>query len=162
MLKFKIIETIALILLIAVLRTIFRKIVRKIHKTNNYSELRIIPIFKLINVVFIFILFVGLLGIWGINQNQVLAFLTSVLAVLGVAFFAQWSILSNITSAIIIFTNHSIKIGDPIKVLDKDFNIEGTVFDIGLMYLTILTSENEKILVPNNVFIQKMTKTDFN
>ena len=43
---------------------------------------------------------------------------------MGVAMFAQWSILSNITSGIILFFSFPFKIGDLILIHDKDFPIE--------------------------------------
>ena len=46
--------------------------------------------------------------------------------------------------------------------MDKDFNIEGRVSDIGLFFVTLKTEHNEKISIPNNVFIQKMIKQKSN
>ena len=41
---------------------------------------------------------------------------------------------------------------------DKDYEIKGQVSDIGLFYVILKTGTNEKIMVPNNVFLQKGTK----
>ena len=55
-------------------------------------------------------------------------FLGSVLTVVGVAFFAQWSLLSNITSSIIIFFNHPVKLNDSIVILEgKDYDNVSTL-----------------------------------
>ncbi|MGB0176358.1 MAG: mechanosensitive ion channel domain-containing protein [Owenweeksia sp.] len=83
-------------------------------------------------------------------------FLGSFLAILGVAFFAQWSILSNITSGIILFFNHSVKLDDTIIIMDKDYNIEGRVSDISLFFVVLKTKEGQQITLPSNVFLQKM------
>jgi small-conductance mechanosensitive channel len=99
-----------------------------------------------------------IIAIWGVEQTQLLAFITSVLTVAGIALFAQWSILSNMTSAFIIFISHPVKLGESISIIDKDFNIKGKVFDIGLIYVTMKTATDEKIMIPNNVFLQKATK----
>ena len=85
-------------------------------------------------------------------------FATSLLTVLGIAFFAQWSIISNITSSLIIFFNHPVKIGDSIAILDNEYHIEGKVNDIGIFFLIIKTNEGELVTIPNNVFTQKMIK----
>jgi small-conductance mechanosensitive channel len=74
--------------------------------------------------------------------------------VIGIALFAQWSILSNNLS-IIIFFNHSVKLEDTITIIDKDYEVEGRVSDIGLFFVILKTKESEEISIPNNVFIQK-------
>ena len=63
--------------------------------------------------------------VWGVDQSELLIFLSTILVVLGVAFFAQWSIISNITSTLIIFFNQPIKIGDYLTIMDKEYEIEG-------------------------------------
>ena len=82
-------------------------------------------------------------------------FITSVLTVIGVAFFAQWSILSNITAGIIVFFSSPFKIGDTIKILDKDFPIEAKIVDIKSFYTLLKTAEGQEITLPNNLLLQK-------
>ena len=98
--------------------------------------------------------------IWGVDQDRVLVFLSTILTILGVAFFAQWSIISNITSTLIIFFNHPVRIGDSLTIMDKDFQIEGKLSDIGIFFIVIKTNENKKITIPSNVFIQKMIRKE--
>ena len=119
---------------------------------------------KITNNVFVVLLFLLLTAIlmiiWGVDQSQLLLFISTTLTILGVAFFAQWSIISNITSTIIIFFNHPIKLGDNLTVLDEDYQIEGKLSDIGIFFITIKTKENKKITIPSNVFMQKMIKKE--
>jgi small-conductance mechanosensitive channel len=97
--------------------------------------------------------------IWGVNQSDLAVFVGSVLTVVGVAFFAQWSLLSNITSSIIIFFNHPVKLNDSIIILEgKDYGIEGKIIDIGLFFVKLETKESGEITLPNNVFILKSIK----
>jgi len=67
-------------------------------------------------------------AVWGLKQNEIAVFVGTILTALGIAFFAQWSLLSNITSSLLLFFNHPIKIGDTLKVLDKDYPFEGEFF----------------------------------
>jgi small-conductance mechanosensitive channel len=99
-----------------------------------------------------------LLFIWGVKQNELVFFITSMLTVLGIAFFAQWSIISNVTATLVIYFNHPAKIGDTIIIMDKEFNIEARISDIGIFFMTLKTAEGEVITIPNNLFIQKMVK----
>ena len=83
-------------------------------------------------------------------------FISSMLAVVGIAFFAQWSILSNITAGLILFFYHPLKIGDSITVIDKDQPVQGTIHDIGYFFMHVETPNNEYITIPNNAILQKM------
>lgn len=128
----------------------------------EYPKPRVKITLKIVHTVF-FLLFASfLLFIWGVNQNELVYFISSLLTVVGIAFLAQWSILSNITATLVIFFSHPVKIGDMIKIMDKDFEIEGRVSDIGIFFLIIKTEEGDQITLPSNVFMQKMIKKKAN
>jgi small-conductance mechanosensitive channel len=94
---------------------------------------------KLINIQSALTLIIVICAIWGFNQDKIPLFLGSILAVLGVAFFAQWSLLSNVTAGLILFFHHPAKIGDRIKILDKDFPIDG---ETSMIHYNSNTDEN--------------------
>jgi small-conductance mechanosensitive channel len=154
----RVIETLIAIASFFVLRFANLKFLAKIQLKYSYSKYRIRPILKFSNLFIFITLLIVLVAVWGVEQSQLLTFITSVLTVVGIALVAQWSILSNISSALIIFMSHPVKLGESITILDKDFEIKGQVSDIGLFYVILKTETNEKIMVPNNVFLQKGTK----
>ena len=154
--QLKVIESIIVTVAYIVLRTTILSITDKISKQFDYNKPRVKIIKKLINLILTFICFGILLFVWGVDQAELTFFVTSLLTVLGIAFFAQWSIISNITSTLIIFFNHPAKIGDYISIYDKEYPIEGTISDIGVFFVIIKTSEQDKVTIPSNVFIQKM------
>jgi small-conductance mechanosensitive channel len=96
-----------------------------------------------------------LTGVWGFKQKDIALFASTILTALGIAFFAQWSLLSNITSSILIFFNHPVKLGDYIKVLHKDYNYEGEVTEMNYFFVHIKTNDNEIITIPNSHFFEK-------
>lgn len=104
------------------------------------------------------ILFIILISIFGVNKSELALFVGSVLTVIGIALFAQWSILSNITSGVIIFFNHYVKLEDTLVIMDKEYEIEGKIVDIGLFFVILETKEKEQISIPNSVFLHKMIK----
>lgn len=94
--------------------------------------------------------------IFGINLKEVTVFASSILAVLGVGFFAQWSILSNLTASIILFFYHPMRIGDTIKIIDKDFDLQGVVKNITGFYVLLYISEGKReITIPNTIISHK-------
>ncbi len=142
-----------------ILRLILTRVVSRRLKLTDYSVARKRITLKSVFAVLNVILIGALVTIWSVDQKDILVFLSSMVTILGVAFFAQWSHLSNITSGIIIFFNTSTKIGDEIRIMDKEFDIEGEIFDIGMMFFKIRTTENEIISLPNNIILQKAIKT---
>ena len=118
------IESAIVILGYIVSRSIVKRIVAAAVKKYGYPLLRIKVTMKIFNIVF-FLLFASfILFICGVDQNELAYSVTSLLTVVGVAFLAQWSIMSNITASLVIFFNHPVRIGDSIVIVEKDFNIE--------------------------------------
>jgi hypothetical protein len=64
----------------------------------KYQEKRIVYIKKFFAVSLFSILLVVISIIWGFNFRGILILSSSLFAVIGIALFASWSILSNITS----------------------------------------------------------------
>lgn len=110
---------------------------------------------KVVNLFMSIVLVVILSAIWGVDQSEIALFVSSVLTVMGIAFFAQWSILSNITASLILFFNHPLKIGDTIKVLDKEYPFEGEIIDLTYFFVYVKISSTETLTIPNNVLLQK-------
>lgn len=158
-LEVKLLISVIIVIVYFSLRVITLKVLKRIKQNFSYSEGR----YKSQKKIFLMVLGVtavlALLVIWGVEKSQLFLFLSSVLTIFGIAFFAKWSILSNITASFIIFFNHPIKIGDRICVLDKDFNIDGIISDIGIFYLYIRLENKEIISIPTNIFLDKMIKT---
>jgi small-conductance mechanosensitive channel len=80
---------------------------------------------------------------------------SSVFAVIGVAMFATWSILSNVTAGIILFFSFPFKIGDRIRILDSDFPEEADILDIKAFHLYLKKDNGELVTYPNNLLLQK-------
>lgn len=160
--QLKIIETLVLIAAFALVIFVTAKFVNKTVKNNLLKKVRGKIIKKVINLISLLVCSIIILIIWGVDQSELAVFIGSLLTVLGIALFAQWSILSNLTSSIIIFFNHPVKLDDTITVIDKDYETEGRVSDIGVFFITLKTKEGEQITIPSNVFIQKMIKKKIN
>ena len=100
--------------------------------------------------------------IWSVNFKDLGALLASIFAVIGVALFAQWSILSNITAGVIIFFSYPFKIGNTIRIFDKeihktDKNGEETfvIEDIRALHLHLRRGNGEILTYPNSLVLQK-------
>ncbi len=156
--KIQIIETIALLIIAIVLLKIIQRLIESAGKRLSYAKSRIKVLNKMVSTVFYLISIIILALVWGIPPSRLATYVASLLTVLGIAFLAQWSILSNITAALILFFNHQVKIGDTIEILDKEFHIVGKVSNIGIFFVIIKVNNGEYVSMPSNVFMQKMIK----
>jgi len=156
--QIQIIETVVVFILVLILRKVIAGIRRKAQKKYHLQVARNRFIAKIIDIGLYTAGTFVVLAIWGVDQADLLVFFSSFVAVLGIALFAQWSMLSNVTASILLFVNHPAKIGDRIQVLDKDFPYVGEIRDIGLFFITIRTEEGEVLTIPNGLIFQKMVK----
>lgn len=102
------------------------------------------------------VMFIGLSAVvLDIGFGDISLFLSSIFAVLGVALFAQWSILSNLTASVLIFFFFPYRIGDKIQVLEKDADIRGKIIDITMFHVLIRHEDGDEISYPNNMILQK-------
>lgn len=156
--KIKLIQSAAVIILFLLLKFVINKLIKRVAIKFRYHKPRIKIISKLISLILFSIALGFLFIIWGIDKSDLFLFISSLLTIVGIAFVAQWSLLSNITSTIIIFFSHPIRIGEQITILDKDYHIEGRISDIRVFFIIIKTPEGEYVTIPSSVFMQKMIK----
>ncbi len=147
--------TLAIIILLLIIQFIMKKAAHKVGRQSEIHITRTRLMFKYINILIIFIAVFLLSLAWGVGITELSLVFSSVFAVLGVALFAIWSILSNITSGVIMFFSFPYKIGDKIKIHDKDLPIEAIIEDIKAFQLHLRTLEGELITYPNNLILQK-------
>ena len=91
---------------------------------------------------------------------------TGFAAVGAVAFFAAWSVLSNIFCTLLIFTTRPFRLGDRIEILENGEKpgLKGRVVDINLIYTTLLevgadaSDEGSVLQVPNSLFFQRTVR----
>jgi small-conductance mechanosensitive channel len=55
----------------------------------------------------------------------------------------------------LLFFNHPVKIGDKIKLLDKDYPFEGEVTDLTYFFVHLKSEDGEIITIPNSLLLQK-------
>ena len=152
---YQIIATIVVLVIFMILRYLVNTIIDNIGKTSEFAESRTQLVKKYIDYFIYMLALLVIISIWGIKPEQIFLFISSVLTVIGVAFFAQWSILSNITAGIILFFSSPFKIGNVIKIMDKDYPIEAKIIDIRSFYTLLKTAQGEEITFPNNLLLQK-------
>lgn len=144
-----------LLIVLIFLRIIADKLIRRYAKTSQILEHRANLVIKYVHIFINLFIIISLIVIWGVQTKDIFITISSITTVIGVAMFAQWSILSNITSGMILFFSFPFRIGDTIKIHDKDFPIEAEIEDISAFHVNLKTKDGEKIIFPNNLLLQK-------
>ncbi|MGR4989958.1 mechanosensitive ion channel domain-containing protein [Vibrio sp. WZ-1] len=152
---YKVLMGIIILIAYRLLKKVANRAILNLAEAKGVSKARLSFIQRCFNVTFLFV-FASLFAIvTGVGYGDVSLFLSSIFAVLGVAFIAQWSILSNITASFLIFFVFPYRVGDRIKVVDKDEDISGEIQEIRMFHVLIKHDNGNLITYPNNLMLQK-------
>ncbi len=101
----------------------------------------------------------------GISVVSIWASLSAVLMLVAIGFVAVWSILSNVSAAMLLVISAPFRIGDEIEILEPSTQdpekpgLRGRIKDISFFYTTMeQTGEDQEdrlVRIPNNLFFQK-------
>ncbi len=151
----EILITAIIVIVIFGLNFLSKRAIRRFGRVSSININNRKIIFYLSNLFFYGVGIIVITLIWGVNLQEFSVFISSVLAIVGIGFVAQWSILSNLTASVILFFSHPLRLGDRIRVLDNDFDWTGKVEDISGFYLFMRTDDGRRITIPTNLVIQK-------
>lgn len=97
----------------------------------------------------------------GVSGTVLWTAFTGFAAVAAVAFFAAWSVLSNIFCAVLIMTTRPFRLYDHVELLENGEKpgLVGQVIDINLVYTTLRETHDDDtktvLQIPNTLFFQR-------
>lgn len=101
----------------------------------------------------------------GVSATVLWTALTGFLAVAAIAFFAGWSVLSNIFCTLLIVTTRPFRLNDLIEIVEngEKQGLRGQVIDINLIYTTLreVTKEGDAgsvLQIPNSLIFQRVVR----
>ena len=100
----------------------------------------------------------------GVSGTVLWTAFTGFAAVGAVAFFAAWSVLSNIFCTVLILTTRPFRLYDHIEILENGEKpgLKGRVIDVNLVYTTLQEQREDGsdtvLRVPNNLFFQRTVR----
>ena len=154
--------SILLILLAAwLLRLLCRRLLARLGKHYTLPPPVEMAIRRLSNFLIWSSALVAILDRLGVSATVLWTAFSGFAAVGAVAFFAAWSVLSNIFCTLLIFTTRPFRLGDRIEILENGEKpgLKGRVIDINMIYTTMQEiggpSEGTLMQVPNSLFFQR-------
>lgn len=155
LLRFEVIASLIIIAIAFVLHRIVIWSAARLSDNLNRSKLRRQYVSRYVGYILYSLAIIAIILFWGFSDDGFLTALASTFAVIGVALFANWSILSNLTASFILYFTFPFKIGDRVRIHDKDLPVTAVIVDIKGFYTLLKTNDGEMITYPNNLFLQK-------
>lgn len=157
-------EALAILVAAWLLTTLLRHLLRRLSTRYDLAPAFAIGVRRVLSTVIYITALLLFLNRMGISGSVVWTTLTGFVAVGAVAFFAAWSVLSNIFCALLILTTRPFRLYDYIEVLeggDKP-GLRGRVVDINFIFTTLqeshINGEDTVLQVPNSQFFQRSTR----
>jgi small-conductance mechanosensitive channel len=151
----RVLLTLAVIAALMFIASLLRRLLLRFARRQAYKPGRVFQVTAVINLVATLLGLLGISIIWGLTGHSLVVVASSIFALVGVALFASWSLLSNATAAMILFFSAPFRVGDRIRLLDGDNTVTGRVTDMGLFYLQMEDELGHLYTLPNNLLTQR-------
>lgn len=157
-------QVLTIVVVALVLQRGLKRILQRVGVMYDLPRHLVLPTVALARWVVVITATLLVMGRLGVSATVLWTAFTGFAAVAAVAFFAAWSVLSNIFCAILIFTARPFRLGDHVEILDtaEKPGAKGEVVDIGLLYVTLrdITPENQGALlqIPNALIFQRVVR----
>ena len=158
---------ILLIVLVAwLLHRLFKRVIQRASDHYEFPNELLMPIHTVVRWLIIAGSVLLILERMGVSASVLWSAFTGFATVGAVAFFAAWSVLSNLFCALLIFTVRPYRIGEYIEVLDsaEKPGAKGRVVDINLLYTTLEdhthadTPLGAWLQIPNSLMFQRVVR----
>lgn len=156
---------ILLVVVIAwVLHRLFKRVIKRASAHYDFPHELLMPINAIVRWLIIAGAVLLILERLGVSASVLWSAFTGFATVGAVAFFAAWSVLSNLFCAFLILTVGPFRVGDHIEVLDtaEKPGALGRVCDINLLYTTLedvtTTAPGTLIQIPNSLIFQRVVR----
>ncbi|MFT3763778.1 MAG: mechanosensitive ion channel family protein [Pseudoxanthomonas sp.] len=156
---------VALILLAAwALRWLLRRLIARLARRHDLPTEVVVGARRVGGFIIFFGALLLALERFGVSGSVLWTAFTGFAAVAAVAFFAAWSVLTNVFCAFLIMITRPFRLRDHIELLENGEKpgLRGQVVDVNLIYVTLRESHPQggesELRVPNSLFFQRATR----
>lgn len=157
-------QVLAIVLVAIVLRAVLRRVLRRIGARYQLPPPLVSGASRLATFVVSSTAALLMLDRLGVSAAVLWTAFTGFAAVGAVAFFAAWSVLSNIFCAMLIFVTRPFRLLDDIELVEngEKAGLRGRVIAINLIYTTLQeragNDDGPILQIPNSLFFQRTTR----
>jgi MscS family membrane protein len=152
---FELLLSLGLVIALMFARHLIRKHFLSSSKQGSPEEIRALRLTKALRMLLVLVFLMLLPPVWLPKLKALGLYVVSFATVMVFAFFAVFSILSNVSASVILFLGHPMKIGSQIRLLDGKDSLTGRVTDITLFSVRLQTEEGYRVSFPNNLLLQR-------
>ena len=157
-------EIVAILVVSVLTRTVLRGLLHRVGKRYHVPAEMMIGLRRVGGFVISVVALLAILRVFGVSGAVLWTAFTGFAAVGAVAFFAAWSVLSNIFCTFLIVTTRPFRLHDHIELLENGEKpgLKGKVIDINVIYTTLQETDeargNTVLQIPNSLFFQRTTR----
>lgn len=158
------VQVLLIVLMAWLLLRMFKRVVQRVSVYYDFPSELLMPVNVVVRWLILSTTILLILERLGVSATVLWSAFTGFATVGAVAFFAAWSVLSNLFCAFLILTSRPFVVGDHIELLDtaeKPGSL-GKVVDINLLYTTLqdVTQSNNGALlqIPNALVFQRVLR----
>ncbi|GAA6140275.1 mechanosensitive ion channel domain-containing protein [Hydrogenophaga sp. 5NK40-0174] len=162
-------QALLIILLTLFVRWLIHRTINKIGREKDLPPELTVGTRRLVTILLFGAAILWILERAGVSGTVIWTAFTGFAAVATVAFFAAWSVLSNIFCAVLIYTTRPFGLNDKVEILEggEHEGVGGRVLDITLIYTTLQEdlpdgapegTEPTFLRIPNSLFFQRTVR----
>lgn len=158
------VQALGILLIAWLLNRLVRLSLDRLCRRYDFAPAFAIGTRRLLGILIYAAAFLAILQRLGVSGASLWATLTGFIAVAAIAFFAAWSVLSNIFCALMILTTRPFRLNDEVELLESGDKpgLKGRVIDINFLHTTLHETNEDGsdtvLQVPNSQFFQKITR----
>lgn len=163
--EFTLVVQLALILLLAwTLRWLLRRLVSRISRRYDLPVEITVSARRIGGFMIGFGTLLMVLGLFGVSGAVLWTAFTGFAAVAAVAFFAAWSVLTNLFCALLLLITRPFRLNDHVELIESGdrVGLRGRVIDMNLIHVTLKETHAEGgdsvLRIPNSLFFQRATR----
>ena len=155
-----------LIIVVAwLLNRLFKRIISRVGQAYDLPHELLMPLRGVFRWIIIAVAVLAILERLGMSATVLWTAFTGFATVGAVAFFAAWSVLSNLFCAVLIVTVGPFRLGDHIELLDtaEKPGAKGRVIDLNMLYITLQDDhappgQPNLLQIPNSLIFQRVIR----
>lgn len=154
-------QILAILLVAWLLQWLMHRLIERLGQRHELPLTLAVAAQRIVGFLIVTAAVLAILDAIGLSGTVLWTAFTSFAAVGAIAFFAAWSVLSNIFCSLLIFLTRPFRLNDTVELVENGEKpgFKGRVVDVNPLYTTLLESGDAHsgtvVQIPNSLFFQR-------